>query len=554
MSYLVSLTATYGRLLVALLGTLNEWSALLLVGAFALDHLVARRVRASWRIALYLPLALRVLLPQRWAFSLPHAPRVLTILTPVPLDLPPPPEMTLAAPTLGWPAAALAAYLGVALLLAYGIARQRVSARRVLLASLPVTGEVARLSLPCPLVEHAEEGPMVVGLVSPHIVVPKDLLSRGDAATLASVLRHESAHITRGDAWLAAAMQLGLVLFWPVLPLWAASWRVRQLMEIACDESALASADPNERRQYGHALLDLAELRSIGLTPMSAELHFGSTLRARIEALAWTRRWPLALQAGLVLSVAAGFGACSSVDPSSRVAEVTPRTDNAQVVSAVWAPPSEAEVTRTLAENPDKARDIVERYCLPLIERVKEIRVKEIQERSAVSERSARPLAWMSLSTDGLPAEQVAFCRSPKVTELVWVAFWSSEGRNGLGQIGRDHVSAFKERRDRGDPTVCPSAPPLPRELQPPGTAHVQTTPSEWNDGAGFECLHFAFSVPTYFQYRLDNDPTHFAATAHARRTIDGRLYDVTMVLRGELTDGELQVAPNLEETWKVVD
>ena len=252
-----------------------------------------------------------------------RAPQVVTLLTPVPVDPPPPPQMLQLAPSLGWPAAAIAAYLGVAALLAWVVVRRRMSAQRVLGASRPVSGERTALPLPCPLVEHADAGPMVVGLVSPHIVVPSRLLATGDAFALASVLRHESAHIARRDAWLSAAMQLALVVLWPVLPLWAASWRVRQLIEIACDEGALDAADTNERRHYGHALLDLAEWRSIALTPMAAELQFGSTLRARIEALAWTRRWPVAVQVALVVAIAAAFGACSSVAPGTHGAEAS---------------------------------------------------------------------------------------------------------------------------------------------------------------------------------------------------------------------------------------
>jgi hypothetical protein len=59
--------------------------------------------------------------------------------------------------------------------------------------------------------------------------------------------------------------------------------------------------------------------------------------------------------------------------------------------------------------------------------------------------------------------------------------------------------------------------------------------------------------VPTYFQFRVDNDATHFTATAHGQRTVNGRVMDVTMVLRGTVKDGELDIAPMLEETWKTL-
>jgi hypothetical protein len=113
-------------------------------------------------------------------------------------------------------------------------------------------------------------------------------------------------------------MELLAVVAWPVVPLWLAIARVRQLVELACDEAALAGADATERRRYGHTLLDMAEGRSFAVAPLGAgELHFGSTLRARIEALASQRHWPLAAQA-LTLSFApiALLVACSGASPS----------------------------------------------------------------------------------------------------------------------------------------------------------------------------------------------------------------------------------------------
>jgi hypothetical protein len=125
------------------------------------------------------------------------------------------------------------------------------------------------------------------------------------------VLRHEAAHLRRRDAWLLVGMQVLLVAAWPVAPLWIAVGRVRRLIELACDEAALAGADASERRRYGHVLLDMAERFSV--SPLGAgELGFGSTLRARIAALAPRRRWPLAAQAlALSIAPAALLAACS---------------------------------------------------------------------------------------------------------------------------------------------------------------------------------------------------------------------------------------------------
>jgi len=175
---------------------------------------------------------------------------------------------------------------------------------------------------PCPVMQHDELGPMVVGLVAPRIVLPRQLLAPGEERTLSCVVRHEAAHVRRRDPWLSLALELLAVVAWPVVPLWVATARVRQLVELACDEAALHGADANERRRYGHALLDMAGWRSLAVAPLGAgELGFGSTLRARIEALAPQRPWPRAAQGVmLVAATVTLFAACGSAATGAPVA------------------------------------------------------------------------------------------------------------------------------------------------------------------------------------------------------------------------------------------
>jgi hypothetical protein len=226
-----------------------------------------------------------------------------------------------------WHALVALAYVLVAAALAARVVIARVRLHRSIAGARPVHSLAGRL--PCPVVEHEELGPMVVGLVSPRVVVPSRLLQSGQEAALACVLRHETAHIERGDAWLSAGVQLAAIVAWPVLPVWLAATRMRQLMELACDEAALADADAAERNRYGHTLLDMAEQRAFGVAPAGAgALHFGSTLRARIEALADQRRWPLAAQvatlsvAPLALMVACGGSAAVPAPTGSNKAAV----------------------------------------------------------------------------------------------------------------------------------------------------------------------------------------------------------------------------------------
>ena len=337
--------ASFGRVVVERFGLLNLWTAALLAGALVLDRALSRRARASLRILLYVPLGLRILLPLDWDIGLAGGPDAATLIAPLleigaSRDAEPSPS-----PRSSWYALAATIYVAIAMLLAVRTILARVRLGRLVAEARPVAAPLPGVL--CALVQHDDLGPMAVGLFAPRIVLPRRLLALGEERALACVLRHETAHLHRRDAWLSAAMQLLAVTSWPVVSLWIAMARVRQLMELACDEAALAGADAIERRRYGHALLDMAEWRSRARASFGAgELHFGSTLRARIEAIVSQRHWPLVVQT-LVISVAsiALFIACGgSAPPDATPAGLDPggygyefATDTKEEVTA--APP-----------------------------------------------------------------------------------------------------------------------------------------------------------------------------------------------------------------------
>ncbi len=298
-----------GHALAAWLLPVNTWTAALLACAILLDRALARRARASLRIALYAPLALRVLVPLSWSLHVGHLPRAATIM---PLQMLSAGGAPGPAATSAWHEALAVVYLVVAAALCVrAIARRRLLAR-ALVSARPLPG----LDAPCPVLAHRDRGPMVVGLWAPRIVLPEAILGSASGPALACILGHESAHVRRGDPWLAALMEAMLVAAWPVMPLWMGAARVRHLVELACDEAALAGADSAARRRYGHLLLDMAEQGSLAFVGAEA-LHFGSTLRARIEAIALHRPWPRVLQGALVGAAVAGFVACSSAGPGA---------------------------------------------------------------------------------------------------------------------------------------------------------------------------------------------------------------------------------------------
>jgi beta-lactamase regulating signal transducer with metallopeptidase domain len=297
----------FGHALAAWLVPVNAWAAALFACAWLLDRALGRRMRASFRMALYAPVALRVLLPLSWTLPGARLPGGVVLLPLQSLTGSAAP----AAPALAsWPAGLVAGYVLVAAVLAGLTVARRASLARALRSAWPAEVPGA----PYPVLRHPELGPMVTGLVAPRIVMPDALIDGASAETLACVIKHEAAHVRRGDPWLAAAMEWLLVACWPVAALWLAVARVRHLMELACDEAALSGADASERRRYGHVLLDVAEHGPMAFSS-AGSLHFGSTLRARIEAIAMHRPWPRAVQGALAAGAVAGFVACSSAGP-----------------------------------------------------------------------------------------------------------------------------------------------------------------------------------------------------------------------------------------------
>jgi hypothetical protein len=362
---------------------------------------------------------------------------------------------------------------------------------------------------------------MVVGTLRPRIVLPSAILAPGQAGTLACVLGHESAHVRRRDPWLMAAMQVMTVGFWPVLPVWLAAQRVRALVEMACDEAALGDADATARSRYGHTLLDLAEWRSVTLAPLGAgELHFGSMLRARIEALASMRRWPRAVQGALVALAVAGFAACSSVGSGPTEPSTSPRVE---------------------AATPSVVEADLRRRCPHFMQRF--------------AGWSDPVHEWLNGPVDAIPADEVTTCRSAEVRAQVEDSMWSTEARNVIGQMAKDLAAAYERDWPRGNYSLCPSDGPVPRTPQGPGQPY-RSTHADWNDGPGFRCMQFEIDSdhPIYFQYRLDTDARGFLISAHARRAKREHTVDLTMTLRGEIqADHVLSVAPSIEETWKVL-
>ncbi len=116
--------------------------------------------------------------------------------------------------------------------------------------------------------------PAVYGILRPRILLP----STAKEAEIPYILRHERAHIRRGDnlfrtlAFILTAVHWFNPLSWLFLKLILAD------MEIACDEAVLARLSESERKEYAHTLLCSVEKATVFLSPFG-----GASIRTRIE-------------------------------------------------------------------------------------------------------------------------------------------------------------------------------------------------------------------------------------------------------------------------------
>ena len=329
-----------GASMAAWVGTMNVWTAALFALAFAADRLLARRVGAAWRTALYAPVALRLLLPAWLTISVPLPPAMWPAagpdaawsVVPAVADQAPGAAAAVAgASTSGVPWAAFvpAAYLAGVVVLALRWRRQRAALARLCSDATEAPPWLRGLGRDFDIVEHRDAGPILVGTRMPRLVLPSGLRERVGEDGVRAIVRHEAVHVRRRDPWTVAILHAAVIAAWPVAAAWWAVSRVRVLLEVACDERALAGADATSRRAYGEALIALASGRGASL----AVLGFGDALRERIAGLGMDRtRWSRTRQAAIVTGLCALLAACASTHverDAAATAQIADRDDAA---------------------------------------------------------------------------------------------------------------------------------------------------------------------------------------------------------------------------------
>lgn len=154
------------------------------------------------------------------------------------------------------------------------------------------------------LVSTLAQTPMIIGWLSPVILLPAAIVTGFTPKQLEGILAHELAHVRRHD-YLLNLFQVSIeTLFFYHPAIWWMSRRVRLEREQCCDEAAVAAC--GDRYAYVESLAALEEVRLIGSAALAAGGSSGRELIHRIRRLLGVRQDPT-LRNGRAITAAAAW-------------------------------------------------------------------------------------------------------------------------------------------------------------------------------------------------------------------------------------------------------
>jgi len=164
--------------------------------------------------------------------------------------------------------------------------------------------------------------PLVFGLFRQTVLLPRDADNWPPNQRTAAI-RHERAHVQRGDLWTSLMAQTACAVYWFHPLVWLLAQRLRVEQELACDDAVLSAGF--EPANYAEALLATAQtLTSTSL--IGCHMLTSQTLKARIARLL-DRSLPrttslVALSAAAVISMATlgAIGMTYAQEPSAQQA------------------------------------------------------------------------------------------------------------------------------------------------------------------------------------------------------------------------------------------
>jgi hypothetical protein len=154
-----------------------------------------------------------------------------------------------------------------------------------------------------------DAGPAIVGLLDPHIVVPRWLM-QCPPGVQELVIAHELSHLDARDVRLVT-IALGLLVCMPWnLPLWWQLRRLRFAIEIDCDARVLRRGYDISR--YGEILIAVAERQSVTIAMAAAMAEPSSLLEQRIRSMLRKKTKHIPATAVALACLGIAFAVCAA--------------------------------------------------------------------------------------------------------------------------------------------------------------------------------------------------------------------------------------------------
>lgn len=126
--------------------------------------------------------------------------------------------------------------------------------------------------------------PGVFGLWRQRILIPEGMETALTPAEFEAVLLHEWSHVQRRDNVAAVVQMLTEAIFWFYPVIWLVGRRLNEERELACDQSVLEHAGPDDAEVYAEGILKVCKLYSPSPLLCAAGIT-GANLRARVESI-----------------------------------------------------------------------------------------------------------------------------------------------------------------------------------------------------------------------------------------------------------------------------
>lgn len=169
------------------------------------------------------------------------------------------------------------------------IVKSRILLHRLKCSSLPLQNkEVRKLYANCllemglhkkiPIYSTAFlKSPIIVGLFSPCIYLPIQLISDYSATDMRYMLLHELQHVKHNDALSNYLMILARTIYWFNPFIWYALKEMQNDRETACDTSVLEMLNETDYEDYGNTLINFAE--KVSLIPFPFAAGIGGSMK-----------------------------------------------------------------------------------------------------------------------------------------------------------------------------------------------------------------------------------------------------------------------------------